>query len=46
MRRFRDGLLKTDCFASQQAAQLPPGIGVLLVLFNRYHNYVATRLQA
>ena len=45
-RRFRDGLLKTDCFASPRAALLPPGVGVLLVLFNRYHNYVATRLQA
>lgn len=46
MRLFRDGLLKTDCFASQEAALLPPGVGVLLVLFNRYHNCMATRLQA
>lgn len=46
LRQFRGGLIKTDCFASQQAARLPPGVGVLLVMFSRYHNYVATRLQA
>lgn len=44
MRTFRDGLLKPDCFSSSRILGFPPGCGVFLVMFNRFHNYVATQL--
>ncbi|KAH9973470.1 putative linoleate diol synthase [Lactifluus volemus] len=38
------GLLKPDCFAEGRLLLLPPAVCVLLVLFNRNHNYIATKL--
>ncbi|CAP60153.1 uncharacterized protein PODANS_1_4690, partial [Podospora anserina S mat+] len=44
MRTFQNGLLKPDCFSSKRILGFPPGCGVFLVMFNRYHNYVVTQL--
>ncbi|OAX33207.1 heme peroxidase [Rhizopogon vinicolor AM-OR11-026] len=38
------GLLHPDIFAEDRLLFLPPQVGVLLVLFNRNHNYIARRL--
>ncbi|KAI6041268.1 heme peroxidase [Pisolithus marmoratus] len=44
--RIKDGrgLLHTDAFAEDRLLLLPPAVCVLLVLFNRNHNYIARRL--
>ncbi|KAI0654091.1 linoleate diol synthase [Cubamyces menziesii] len=44
--RVRDGrgLLKPDTFAEDRLLLLPPAVCVLLVLFNRNHNYIARKL--
>jgi linoleate 8R-lipoxygenase / 9,12-octadecadienoate 8-hydroperoxide 8S-isomerase len=44
VRTMKDGLLKPDCFSSKRILGFPPGCGVLLIMFNRYHNYVVTQL--
>ncbi|KAI8966389.1 linoleate diol synthase precursor [Daldinia sp. FL1419] len=44
MRTFKDGLLKADCFSSGNLLSFPPGVGVFLIMFNRFHNYVVTQL--
>lgn len=44
MRTFKDGLLQPDCFSSDRILGFPPGCAVFLVMFNRFHNYVATQL--
>lgn len=44
VRTFRDGKLKPDCFTDKRILGFPPGIGVFLIMFNRFHNYVATQL--
>lgn len=44
MRTFQNGLLKPDCFSSQRILGFPPGCSVFLIMFNRFHNYVATQL--
>lgn len=44
MRTFQNGLLKPDCFSSYRILGFPPGCGVFLIMFNRFHNYVATQL--
>ncbi|KAI1417225.1 linoleate diol synthase precursor [Hypoxylon sp. FL1857] len=44
MRTFKDGLLKPDCFSSKNLLGFPPGVGVFLIMFNRFHNYVVTQL--
>lgn len=46
VRRFTNGMLKDDAFASSEAALLPKGVQLLLAMFNRFHNYVATGLLA
>ncbi|OCH96232.1 linoleate diol synthase [Obba rivulosa] len=38
------GLLKPDTFAEDRLLLLPPAVCVLLVLFNRNHNYIAKML--
>lgn len=38
------GLLRPDVFAEDRLLFLPPAVCVLLVLFNRNHNYIARRL--
>lgn len=46
MRTFKDGKLKPDCFSSKRILGFPPGTAVLLVMFNRFHNYVVTQLAS
>lgn len=41
---MKDGLLKPDTFFSKRVHGFPPGVGVLLIMFNRFHNYVVTSL--
>ena len=45
VRLGRDGLLKPDTFHEDRLLGQPPGVNVLLVLYNRFHNYVATMLK-
>ena len=44
MRTFKDGKIKPDCFSESRLLQFPPGAGALLIMFNRYHNYVVDQL--
>ncbi|PYI02221.1 heme peroxidase [Aspergillus sclerotiicarbonarius CBS 121057] len=44
VRSFKDGKLKPDCFSSKRVLGFPPGVGVLLLMFNRFHNYVVENL--
>jgi linoleate 8R-lipoxygenase/9,12-octadecadienoate 8-hydroperoxide 8R-isomerase len=44
MRTFKDGKLKPDCFSEKRLLGFPPGVGVLLIMFNRFHNYIVTNL--
>lgn len=44
IRTFRDGRLKPDCFTEKRLLGFPPGVGVVVIMFNRFHNYVATTL--
>lgn len=44
MRTFRDGKLKPDCFSEKRLMNFPPGVGCLLIMFNRFHNHVVTEL--
>ncbi|OOF98169.1 hypothetical protein ASPCADRAFT_142143 [Aspergillus carbonarius ITEM 5010] len=44
VRAFKDGKLKPDCFSSKRVLGFPPGVGVLLLMFNRFHNYVVENL--
>ena len=44
IRTFKDGKLKPDCFAEHRLLTFPPGCGVLLIMFNRFHNFVAENL--
>lgn len=46
MRTFKDGKLKSDCFSSSRILGFPPGVGVILIMFNRFHNYVVEQLAA
>ena len=44
IRTFKDGKLKPDCFSEQRVLGMPPACGVLLIMFNRFHNYVVEQL--
>lgn len=44
VRTFKDGKLKPDCFAERRLLGFPPGVGCLLIMFNRFHNHVADQL--
>ncbi|KAL8894300.1 MAG: hypothetical protein Q9192_004441 [Flavoplaca navasiana] len=44
IRTFKDGKLKPDCFSEQRLLGFPPGCGVLLIMLNRFHNYVVEQL--
>ncbi|KZF19901.1 heme peroxidase [Xylona heveae TC161] len=46
IRTFSDGKLKPDCFTETRLLAFPPGVGCLLIMFNRSHNYVAEQLAA
>ena len=38
MRTMKDGKLKADCFSDSRIHGFPPGVGVLMIMFNRFHN--------
>lgn len=44
IRTFKDGKLKKDCFSERRILGLPPGVGVLLIMFNRFHNFIVEKL--
>jgi hypothetical protein len=44
MRTFKDGRLKPDCFSEKRLLGFPPGVGVIIIMFNRFHNYVVEQL--
>lgn len=44
VRTFKDGKLKPDCFSAKRILGFPPGVGVMLIMFNRFHNYIVTQL--
>ncbi|KAF8465354.1 heme peroxidase [Kalaharituber pfeilii] len=46
MRTFKDGKLKPDCYSEKRLLGFPPGVGVILIMFNRFHNYAAEQLAA
>ncbi|KAB8216542.1 hypothetical protein BDV33DRAFT_194313 [Aspergillus novoparasiticus] len=46
VRTFKDGKLKPDCFSTKRVLGFPPGIGVILIMFNRFHNYVVEQLAS
>lgn len=46
IRTFNDGKLKTDAFADKRLLGNPPGVCILLIMFNRFHNHVAENLAA
>ena len=43
--QFKLGLLKPDTFAEDRLLRQPPGVCIVLVMYNRYHNYAATQLK-
>lgn len=46
IRTFDKGKLKPDSFADKRLCGMPPGVGVILIMFNRFHNHVAENLAA
>ncbi|KAI9680215.1 MAG: hypothetical protein M1829_001452 [Trizodia sp. TS-e1964] len=44
IRTFKDGKIKPDCFAEKRLLAFPPGVGCILIMFNRFHNYVVEQL--
>ncbi|KAL4993029.1 hypothetical protein BDV10DRAFT_200064 [Aspergillus recurvatus] len=44
MRTFVDGKIKPDCFSETRLHALPAASSVVLVMLNRFHNYVAAQL--
>jgi linoleate 8R-lipoxygenase / 9,12-octadecadienoate 8-hydroperoxide 8R-isomerase len=44
MRTFQDGKLKADCFSDKRILGFPPGVGLLLIMFNRWHNWIVGQL--
>lgn len=44
MRTMKDGKIKPDCFSEPRLLSFPPGVGALLICFNRYHNYIVEQL--
>ena len=46
MRTFKDGKIKKDCFSESRILGFPPGVGVLMIMYNRHHNYIVEQLAA
>lgn len=46
MRTFKDGKIKPDCFSEARLLFFPPGVGAMLIMFNRFHNYVVENLAS
>ncbi|KAI9706373.1 MAG: hypothetical protein M1836_003378 [Candelina mexicana] len=46
IRTFKDGKIKPDCFSEKRLIGFPNGVGCILIMFNRYHNYIVEQLAA
>ena len=46
IRTFKNGKIKADCFSSKRILGFPPGVGAMLIMFNRFHNYVVDQLAS
>ncbi|KAL4778664.1 heme peroxidase [Aspergillus varians] len=46
VRTGEKGLLRADCFSDKRLFGQPPGVATILILYNRFHNYVANMLLA
>lgn len=46
MRTYKDGKIKPDCFSETRLLSFPPGVGTLLIMFNRFHNYVVENIAS
>ncbi|KAF2131210.1 heme peroxidase [Dothidotthia symphoricarpi CBS 119687] len=46
MRTRVDGKIKPDCFSEARLLFFPPGVGALLIMFNRFHNYTVENLAS
>ncbi|KAI8338644.1 heme peroxidase [Chlamydoabsidia padenii] len=44
IRQMKEGLLKVDQWFDKRFVLQPPGVGAILVLFSRNHNYIAKKL--
>lgn len=44
MRTFEHGRIKPDCFAEERLLAFPPSCGAMLIMLNRFHNYVVEQL--
>jgi hypothetical protein len=44
IRTWADGKIKPDCFSEPRLLFFPPGVGALLIMFNRFHNYTVENL--
>lgn len=44
VRTMKNGLLKPDTFAEERLLNQPPGVCIYLIMYNRFHNYVAQQL--
>ncbi|KAE8389860.1 heme peroxidase [Aspergillus alliaceus] len=44
VRSMVHGLLKPDTFSEKRLIGMPPGVNAILVMYNRFHNYVAENL--
>ena len=44
MREHKDGRLKPNYFSEKRVIGFPPAVGVLLIMFNRFHNYIIGEL--
>ena len=44
VRKRKLGLLKPDTFAETRLLNQPPGVCIYLIMYNRFHNYVAQQL--
>ena len=44
MRTHQDGKLKPDCFSEPRLLTFPAGVGGILIMFNRFHNYAVDQL--
>ena len=43
--KYKLGMLKPDTFAEDRLLRQPPGVCIMLVMYNRYHNYAAAQLR-
>ena len=44
VRTKKDGKLHPDCFADPRIHGFPPGVAVMLIMFNRFHNMIVENL--